>query len=124
MPARIGNHIPICFFVALLSLSLPAYSQSESKHIVISGVTVISGTRRAPIKNAAIVIEGNRIQQVGVRNRIKIPKNAQVIDATGKYVIPVLADMHIHLGNGFRSEEHTSELQSRLHLVCRLLLEK
>src|SRR2546422_4084288 len=30
------------------------------------------------------------------------------------------ADSHIDL----RSEEHTSELQSRLHLVCRLLLEK
>src|SRR2546422_8565218 len=30
-----------------------------------------------------------------------------------------------HGGNGsMRSEEHTSELQSRLHLVCRLLLEK
>src|SRR2546422_6963175 len=27
-------------------------------------------------------------------------------------------------GPGERSEEHTSELQSRLHLVCRLLLEK
>src|SRR2546429_4845160 len=27
-------------------------------------------------------------------------------------------------GNDGRSEEHTSELQSRLHLVCRLLLEK
>src|SRR2546429_3221892 len=27
-------------------------------------------------------------------------------------------------GEGHRSEEHTSELQSRLHLVCRLLLEK
>src|SRR2546422_6787300 len=27
-------------------------------------------------------------------------------------------------GAGCRSEEHTSELQSRLHLVCRLLLEK
>src|SRR5687768_17988127 len=27
-------------------------------------------------------------------------------------------------GSPFRSEEHTSELQSRLHLVCRLLLEK
>src|SRR2546429_3159936 len=26
--------------------------------------------------------------------------------------------------SGTRSEEHTSELQSRLHLVCRLLLEK
>src|SRR3989449_2500502 len=29
-----------------------------------------------------------------------------------------------HLGARVRSEEHTSELQSRLHLVCRLLLEK
>src|SRR3989449_2184995 len=29
-----------------------------------------------------------------------------------------------NLGDGTRSEEHTSELQSRLHLVCRLLLEK
>src|SRR2546429_5842919 len=28
------------------------------------------------------------------------------------------------IGNEVRSEEHTSELQSRLHLVCRLLLEK
>src|SRR2546429_2652618 len=27
-------------------------------------------------------------------------------------------------GDDVRSEEHTSELQSRLHLVCRLLLEK
>src|SRR5687768_17915981 len=27
-------------------------------------------------------------------------------------------------GTPMRSEEHTSELQSRLHLVCRLLLEK
>src|SRR2546422_6138802 len=39
---------------------------------------------------------------------------------------------HLNLGaagvemdeKGYRSEEHTSELQSRLHLVCRLLLEK
>src|SRR2546429_5185672 len=29
-----------------------------------------------------------------------------------------------HPGPNIRSEEHTSELQSRLHLVCRLLLEK
>src|SRR2546422_5048791 len=30
----------------------------------------------------------------------------------------------VGFGIGKRSEEHTSELQSRLHLVCRLLLEK
>src|SRR2546429_2105257 len=34
-----------------------------------------------------------------------------------------LQDLLVVCGSG-RSEEHTSELQSRLHLVCRLLLEK
>src|SRR2546429_5870974 len=32
--------------------------------------------------------------------------------------------VHVRRGVDVRSEEHTSELQSRLHLVCRLLLEK
>src|SRR2546422_2579311 len=35
-----------------------------------------------------------------------------------------VAEGRIGAGTGARSEEHTSELQSRLHLVCRLLLEK
>src|SRR2546422_7375681 len=35
-----------------------------------------------------------------------------------------LALFREHRGGDKRSEEHTSELQSRLHLVCRLLLEK
>src|SRR2546429_3480984 len=35
-----------------------------------------------------------------------------------------LADGSTYPHPGKRSEEHTSELQSRLHLVCRLLLEK
>src|SRR5690349_23482228 len=34
------------------------------------------------------------------------------------------ADLHRHVGDDRRSEEHTSELQSRRDLVCRLLLEK
>src|SRR2546422_8331778 len=43
-------------------------------------------------------------------------------------VVVVAAGNDGGVGSGFgtitRSEEHTSELQSRLHLVCRLLLEK
>src|SRR5205809_4815544 len=37
---------------------------------------------------------------------------------------PWLPVQHLHGRSPARSEEHTSELQSRLHLVCRLLLEK
>src|SRR5687768_17626248 len=38
---------------------------------------------------------------------------------------PITSGRKLRLTSGLmRSEEHTSELQSRLHLVCRLLLEK
>src|SRR5436305_10272364 len=43
---------------------------------------------------------------------------------TGDSVLHVLARRYESTGASFRSEEHTSELQSRPHLVCRLLLEK
>src|SRR3989449_3430486 len=42
----------------------------------------------------------------------------------GKEYVDTPPDYHRDLLHGLRSEEHTSELQSRLHLVCRLLLEK
>src|SRR2546429_5039207 len=44
--------------------------------------------------------------------------------APGIRVARVVAQPVEELGEVHRSEEHTSELQSRLHLVCRLLLEK
>src|SRR2546422_4447446 len=42
---------------------------------------------------------------------------------SGKYIVRWVNDSG-HWFMAQRSEEHTSELQSRLHLVCRLLLEK
>src|SRR2546429_7163209 len=37
---------------------------------------------------------------------------------------PIMSANGVRIDHPSRSEEHTSELQSRLHLVCRLLLEK
>src|SRR5258707_7373423 len=42
----------------------------------------------------------------------------------GRVIAAILNDPAEHAGKIYRSEEHTSELQSRQYLVCRLLLEK
>src|SRR2546422_6202103 len=48
------------------------------------------------------------------------PGERQLVDRDVRHpIVEDLLDLVTH-----RSEEHTSELQSRLHLVCRLLLEK
>src|SRR2546429_4154233 len=57
--------------------------------------------------------------------RFKCPQGWEY-QRVGKGRPPKGAKFHIRFtdAQGKRSEEHTSELQSRLHLVCRLLLEK
>jgi imidazolonepropionase-like amidohydrolase len=50
-----------------------------------------------PIPDQRVVIEGNRIQVMGDVNAVKMPRRAQVVNARGKYLIPGLWDMHVHL---------------------------
>src|SRR3712207_7580690 len=51
-----------------------------------------------------------------------VPAGAVFVPAGGD--VPAPGDLGFAAGGGARSEEHTSELQSRQYLVCRLLLEK
>src|SRR2546422_7390185 len=57
-----------------------------------------------------------------------LPRTLECVSVTASFLVASLLDSGFDVTGGgpfaTRSEEHTSELQSRLHLVCRLLLEK
>src|SRR3712207_7066681 len=55
---------------------------------------------------------------------VAIPSVQRDLDATYAQIQWVLAGYQLAFAVMLRSEEHTSELQSRQYLVCRLLLEK
>jgi imidazolonepropionase-like amidohydrolase len=82
--------------LACLLIVSTVSAQKQSGIIVIQGATLINGTGSPAIRNSAIVIEGDRIRDIGPRNEIKVPGNAQTIDARGKWVIPGLIDAHVH----------------------------
>ncbi len=65
--------------------------------LVVKGGTLIDGTGRAPVENAVIVIEGDRFKAVGRAGEVAIPSGAEVIDATGKTILPGFIDGHAHL---------------------------
>nr|MBA3913990.1 amidohydrolase family protein [Terriglobales bacterium] len=71
-------------------------SGSHADTLALVGATLIDGTGARPIANATIVMHDGRIVAVGPRSEVKIPKDAKVIDETGKTILPGLWDMHAH----------------------------
>lgn len=64
--------------------------------LAITGATVEDSTGAAAIHDGVILIEDGRIKAVGTRAQVRIPKGASVLDASGKFAIPGLWDMHAH----------------------------
>ena len=60
-------------------------------------VNVISMDREKVVEDQTVATQGGRIVQIGDAGTVKIPPKAQRIDARGKYLIPGLADAHVHL---------------------------
>lgn len=66
--------------------------------ILIRNGTLIDGTGKAPLADAAVLVKDNMIQQAGHINSIRQP-DTQVteIDAGGGYILPGMIDTHVHV---------------------------
>ena len=73
-------------------------SQESNGHVkAVVGGKLIDGTGMAPIEDAVVVIEGDRIRSVGQADATTVPAGSEVIDVTGKTVMPGLINCHAHL---------------------------
>jgi imidazolonepropionase-like amidohydrolase len=65
---------------------------------VFRDFTLIDGTGHPPGPHSAMILDHGRIQWVGPVAALKIPPAAQVSNLSGKYVIPGIINLHVHLG--------------------------
>jgi imidazolonepropionase-like amidohydrolase len=63
----------------------------------IVGARLIDGTGTTPIEDSVVVVEGDRIRAAGPRARIQIPRDAAIVDAKDKVLMPGLVDVHCHI---------------------------
>ena len=69
----------------------------------IIGGTLIDGTGQPPLNDSVVVLKDEWIEAVGKRGDVSVPDGAQLVDASGKTVIPGLIDAHMHFfGMGIR----------------------
>jgi imidazolonepropionase-like amidohydrolase len=65
--------------------------------VALIGGTLIDGLGATPVEDAVVVIEGERISSVGKSDVASISTGVEVIDVTGKTIIPGLINCHAHL---------------------------
>lgn len=65
--------------------------------IALTGATVITMRDRSEVlRDATVVVTGNRIAAVGPRGTVKIPAGARVFDVAGRTIVPGFVDTHWH----------------------------
>ncbi|MEP7339768.1 MAG: amidohydrolase family protein [Acidobacteriota bacterium] len=87
----------IFLFTILLVSTLAWTDQPAARPLAISHVNLIDATGKPAQADMTVVIVGDRIQAIGKTGKVKIPADAEVVDASGKFLIPGLWDSHIHL---------------------------
>ena len=80
--------------IAAVTLA-PGFAQGPAA-IVFEGGRVIIGDGRPAIENATIVVQGDRITQVGSAATVKAPAGATRVSLAGKTVMPAIVDTHVH----------------------------
>ena len=80
------------------AVSAPVAGQAGTATI-FEGARLINGTGGPAVENAAFLVEGTRITQVGRAGQIKAPAGAMRVSLAGKTVMPAIVDTHTHLSS-------------------------
>src|SRR5580700_10231919 len=81
----------------LLALLLAPALILPAQVTVLSHATVIDGTGNPPLRDGAIVMTGGHIAAMGPASKVHTPADAQVIDLSGKTIIPGIFNLHGHI---------------------------
>ncbi len=85
--------------LAILCLVLPfsCSRKPSSGPLAITHVTLIDATGAEPKSDVTVIVADKKIQSIGPSATTRVPGDAQIIDATSKFLIPGLTDFHLHL---------------------------
>src|SRR5215470_4724209 len=97
-------------FVPIAVLWSAGLLAGQDQPLALSGITVIDATGRPLQPDMTVVISSGRIAGIWPSNAVKIPSGARIEDCAGKFLIPGLWDMHVHLSGA-------SDLEAQLFVA-------
>jgi imidazolonepropionase-like amidohydrolase len=97
------------FTLALLLAAVPTMAQGPPADLVVRHITIVDVTNGKTQTNQRVIVENGRIVAIEPE-RARAPRAAKVVDAAGKFLIPGLWDMHVHI-------EPAPKIFTRLYLA-------
>jgi imidazolonepropionase-like amidohydrolase len=91
-----GLELLVAFTLVVLAVSSNGAQDQRSRMVAFTHVAVIDTEHAQTRDDQTVLVAGGRISDVGPSKRISVRGSAQVIDASGKFLIPGLWDMHVH----------------------------
>jgi imidazolonepropionase-like amidohydrolase len=88
----------------------PSATDPREPVTAIVNVNVIPMTEKIVLYDQVILVAGDQIIAVGNSDEVETPRGANIIDGNGAYVMPGLADMHVHIYEESRDELPVSPL--------------
>ncbi len=98
MTRTTAGAVAACLSLAFV-LASPANVLAQEQVIALRPEWLIDATGRPPLRDAVVIVRGNRIDAVGTRGSVQVPPGAQVIDLPNQTLLPGLIDTHSHLVN-------------------------
>lgn len=112
------KYILFLFFLgAAFFVTAAQVSTVKSDAIVFTNVNVIPMDKERVLKNKTVLVRDGRIAEIGDEGKVKIPADAVKIDARGKFLMPGIVDMHLHLSPGEGVSDDLPSQQIRLLLA-------
>ncbi len=99
--ATVLNRILRVGILAIVFASIPKQFTASAERTqlqVFVGARVITGDGTSVIDNSIFVVRAGKIIRMGKKDSVKVPQGATEVDLTGKTVIPMLEELHIHAG--------------------------
>ncbi len=84
---------------SIAAITLAARTPAQFRLVVLDNVRVIDGSGKQPIERARVVIEGDHILRIGPSEQVSLPAQAEVIELSGRTIMPGLIDLHFHIEN-------------------------
>ena len=81
----------------VLALASAAQLPASTGPIALTHVAIVDTTGGTTLREMTVVVTGDRISELGRTGSVAIPKGASIVDASGKYLIPGLWEMHAHV---------------------------